>query len=108
MKAIQLFWVESAEGLDERERGSAALEAPRPPNSLLSISAAVRPLGPRFPPTLEVGGETTAGKKEHNQTDAEKCRSMYVCVLYVRTPVDSYDCACVYLHMYLCTVYEFM
>lgn len=53
-----------ADGVDVRERSSAVTEAPRPPNSLLSISVPVRPLGLRFPPTLR--GETTAGKKEHN------------------------------------------
>lgn len=77
---------ESAEGLDERERGSAVLEAPRPPNSLLSISAAVRPLGPRFPPTL--GGKPPQGKKnttKQMQRAAGQCVCMcaYVCRIFL-------------------------
>lgn len=92
---------ERAEGAVE----GAVLEAPRPPNSLLSINAAARPLGTRFPPTL--GGVergfrgTGGGEKEHNQTDAESCRSMCICVctcvcaiLYFCTPVDSHICVC--------------
>ena len=94
-----------------REKEAALfLEASRPPNSLLSISAAVRPLGLRFPPTL--GGETTAGKeKEHNQTDAGRCGSMcvYVCVRYIFARLWILkNCACVHLHMHLCAVYEFI
>lgn len=77
---------ESAEGLDERERGSAVWEDSRPPNSLLSISAAVRPLGLRFPPTLG-GGKPPQGKKKNTtkqmQRAAGQCVSMYVCVIFL-------------------------
>lgn len=76
---------ESVKGLDERERGSAVLEAPRPPNSQLSISAAVRPLGLRLPPTRG-GGEPPQGKKnttKQMQRAAGQCVCMYVCVTFL-------------------------
>lgn len=82
---------ESAEGLDERERGSAVWEDSRPPNSLLSISAAVRPLGLRFPPTLGGGNH----RRERKRTQPNRCRELRVnvclcmCALYFCTPVDS-------------------
>lgn len=74
---------ESADGLDERERSSTVLEAPRPPNSLLSISAPVRPLGLRFPPTLR--GKPLQGKKnitKQMQRAAGQCVCKCVCVCY--------------------------
>lgn len=36
------------------------------------------------------------------------CVCVYACVLYFCPRVDSYNCACVRLHMYLCTVHEFI
>lgn len=78
---------ESAEGLDERGRSSAVLEAPRPPNSLLSISAAVRPLGPRFPPTPRGGGPPQGKKKKNTakqmQRVAGQCVRVCMCVYYI-------------------------
>lgn len=56
---------ESADGLDERGSSSAVLEAPRPPNSLLSISAPVS--SPGAAQSSNPARETVAGgKKEHN------------------------------------------
>lgn len=81
---------ESADGLDERGSGSAALEALRPPNSLLSISTPVPPLGLRFPAALR--GGTTAGKK---RTQLNRCRELQVNVcVSMRVPM----CECVCVH----------
>lgn len=101
-----VVWGESAEGLDERDRGSAALEAPRPPNSLLSISAAVRPLGPRFPPTLEGGVEPPQRKKnttKQMQRAAGQCmceRYMFV-RLWILMTAHAFICICICVWVYL-------
>lgn len=73
---------ESAEGLDERERGSAALEAPRPPNSLLSISPAARPLGLRFPPTL--GSRRGGGSQPNRCKELQVNVCVCVCCMFAR------------------------
>lgn len=76
---------ESAKDLDETEGGSAVLEAPRPPNSLLSISAGVSPSGLRFPPTFRGGvgggGEPAQGRK--NTTKQHRAAGQCVCVSHV-------------------------
>lgn len=56
---------ESADCLDEKGSSSAVLEAPRPPNSLLSISAPVLSPGAALS-SNPAGGNHCRGKKEHN------------------------------------------
>lgn len=79
---------ESAKDLDETEGGSAVLEAPRPPNSLLSISAGVSPSGLRVPPTFRGGvgggGEPPQGRK--NTTKQHRAAGQCVCVSHVTLP----------------------
>lgn len=93
MKASQLLGTSALE-VWMRERGSSVLEAPRPPNSLLSINAAVRPLGLRFPPTLggRRRGRLLQGKKnttKQMQRELQVNVCVHVCVLRICVPVDS-------------------
>lgn len=62
----------------ERESGSAVLEAPRPPNSLLSISVAARTLGTCFPPMQGGGGKNTS---KQMQKAAGQCTSVHAIFL---------------------------
>lgn len=64
---------ESADGLDERGSSSAVLEAPRPPNSLLSISAPVPSPGAAL--SSNPARETIAGEK---RTQLNRCRELQV------------------------------
>lgn len=74
---------ESADGLDERGSSSAVLEAARPPNSLLSISAPVLSLGAAL--SSNPARETIAGEK---RTQLNRCRELqvnacvYVCLTF--------------------------
>lgn len=78
VKARQLLGVRELQ--EEREREAASfLKAPRPPNSLLSISAEVCPLGPRFPPNLR--GKPLQGEKNTaKQMQGTASQNVCVCV----------------------------
>lgn len=94
---------ENADGLDERGSSSAVLEAPRPPNSLLSISAPV--LSPEAALSSNPARETIAGEK---RTQLNRCRKLQVnaCVYCMRVSL-LHACgflrnrACVLLHALL-------
>lgn len=72
---------ESADGLDERGSSSAVLEAPRPPNSLLSISAPV--LSPGAALSSNPSRETIAGGKKNTTKQMQGAAGQCVCILYV-------------------------
>lgn len=61
-KRESIVGAESADGLDDRDRGSAVLKTPQPPNSLLSISTLG--LSPGAALSSNPARETTAGEKD--------------------------------------------